>query len=80
MKKRTWILSMILTIVFAFSSNGYSQLLSVSINPFIAQPSGMPSYSNNITGTFNALVTVTNISNNSLPPKEISFQGFTLQG
>lgn len=62
MKKRSWMLLMIVTIVFAFSTNGYSlHLITVTINPTLD-----PLYSNNNTGTFSALVTVTNYSNLSL--------------
>ena len=69
MKKRIWMLSMMLTIIFAFSSNGYSlHTISVLINPFLD-----PNYSNSSTGTFNALVTVTNTSNS------IYYQYFALQ-
>jgi len=69
MMKRNWILSMILTIMFAFSTNGYSlHLITVTINPTID-----PLYGNNITGgTFNALVTVTNTSSTT-------YQYFQLQ-
>ena len=70
MKKRTWILSMILTIIFAFSTNGYSlHFVSVAVNPFYD-----PSYSNSSEGgTFNALVTVTNTNSSE------SYQYFQLQ-
>jgi len=76
MKKRTWILSMILTIIFVFSTNGYSlhiighpPAVTISINPFYD-----PSYTNSSEGgTFNALVTFTNNTSST------NFRFFQLQ-
>ena len=73
MKKPIWMLLMILTIIFAFSTNGYSQtILSVTINPYVH-----PNYTSSTTGgTFYALVTVSNNSLNSLASFTLYGEGF----